>query len=255
MRRPGSTRLGLPGAIVLIAMASAGCSGASSSHEVLLVSAAASLTDAFADIASAFQKASPGVEVTLNLGGSPALREQIIAGAPADVFASANASNMDQLEQAGALAGRSSVFARNYLEIAVPTGNPGDVQSLQAFADPDLLIGLCAPEVPCGEFADQILAKAGVVASVDTYEPDVRALLTKIEEGELDAGIVYRTDVASTRDTIEAVEIPVELNVVAGYHIAVLADAPHPDIAERFVAFVLSAPGREILSRYGFSVS
>ncbi|MFZ0624903.1 MAG: molybdate ABC transporter substrate-binding protein [Acidimicrobiia bacterium] len=254
MRRPGSTRLGLPGAIVLIAMASAGCSGAGSSHEVLLVSAAASLTDAFADIASAFQTASPGVEVTLNLGGSSALREQIIAGAPADVFASANASNMDQLERAGALAGRSSVFARNYLEIAVPRGNPGDVRSLQAFADPDLLIGLCAPGVPCGEFAHQILAKAGVVASVDTYEPDVRALLTKIEEGELDAAIVYRTDVAST-NTVEAVEIPVELNVVAGYHIAVLADAPHPDIAERFVAFVLSAPGREILSRYGFSVS
>ncbi|MGA7097585.1 MAG: molybdate ABC transporter substrate-binding protein [Acidimicrobiia bacterium] len=253
MRAPGSS--GVVGAIVLVAISVAGCGGVSSSHDVLLVSAAASLTDAFADIVSAFEAANPGVEVTLNLGGSSALREQILAGAPADVFASANASNMQLLEQAGALAGRSSVFASNHLEIAVPIGNPGNVESLQAFADPDLLIGLCAPEVPCGEFANQVLGKAGVLASVDTYEPDVRALLTKIEEGELDAGLVYRTDVASSKGSVEAVEIPADLNVVAGYHIAVLADAPHSDIAERFAAFVLSAPGREILARYGFSVS
>jgi molybdate transport system substrate-binding protein len=216
------------------------------------VSAAASLSDAFAQVESAFEAANPGVDVILNLGSSAALREQIIEGAPVDVYASANVSNMEQVVAAGGVAGTPAVFATNKLQIAVPAGNPGGVTGLEDFASDELLIGLCAVGVPCGDFARQILRKAGVSASIDTSEPDVRALLTKIEEGELDAGITYLTDVLSTDGAVDGVDIPDEVNVVAEYPVAVLAGASNPGAAEAFVAFVLSEQGRAILAEHGF---
>jgi molybdate transport system substrate-binding protein len=218
----------------------------------LTVFAAASLTDAFESLAAAFEAAHPGVTVTLSFAASSALREQIVAGAPADVFASASTGDMDQLAEAGALAGEAQVFARNRMTIAVPAGNPAGITGLQDFANPDLLIGLCAAEVPCGKYGAQALESAALNPSVDTYEPDVRSLLTKIEAGELDAGIVYVTDVASAGDAVEAIAIPDANAVQATYPIAVLADAPHPETAAEFTAFVLSAAGREILARFGF---
>ena len=219
----------------------------------LLVSAAASLTDAFADIETAFEHANPGVDVVLNLGGSSSLREQIIEGAPADVFASANMANMDDVRTAGEVATEPRVFAANLLQIAVPAGNPGGVTGLEDFGRGDLLIGLCAEGVPCGDFAREALRKAGVDPAVDTNEPDVRALLTKIEIGELDAGITYVTDVVTSGGAVEGIEIPAEQNVTADYPIAVLANAPNPVVAETFVAFVLSAEGQAILEQYGFA--
>lgn len=216
------------------------------------VSAAASLTDAFAEISSAFAAAHPGVHVVLNLAGSSSLRTQILDGAPVDVFASANPANMDQVVEAGEVSGRSHVFAHNRLEIAVPVGNPAGVRGLGDFADGALRLGLCAASVPCGDFARRALDKAGVTASLDTNEPDVRALLTKVELGELDAGIVYTTDVTAARGAVEGVAIPEAANVVAAYPIAVLSSAPHPAAARAFVDFVLSAEGRAILARYGF---
>lgn len=219
----------------------------------LLVSAAASLTDAFIDVASAFEASNPGVDVAVNFGGSSALREQIIEGAPVDVFASANMSNMDKVVEAREVAGKPQIFATNLLQIAVPTGNPAGITGLQDFNRQELLIGLCAEAVPCGDFARQAFALAGVVPAVDTYEPDVRALITKIEVGELDAGITYVTDVASAGGSVAGVDIPIDQNVVAEYPIAALANAPHGDIAEAFVAFVLSDVGEAILAEYGFS--
>ncbi len=218
----------------------------------MLVSAAASLTDAFAEVEAAFEDANPGVDVVLNLGPSSGLREQILEGAPADVFASANTSNMDQVVEAGENASEPEIFVTNLLQIAVPTGNPGGVVGLDDFADEALLIGLCAEDVPCGDFGRQALEKAGVTPSIDTNEPDVRALLTKIEAGELDAGITYVTDVLST-DGAEGVDIPEEFNVVAEYPIATLASAPNPDGGAAFVEFVLSEAGQEILTSYGFT--
>jgi molybdate transport system substrate-binding protein len=219
----------------------------------LLVSAAASLTDAFGEIETAFESANPGVDVLLNLGSSSSLREQILEGAPADVFASANTSNMDQVVKAGG-ATDPQVFVTNLLQIAVPTGNPGGVSGLEDFAREELLIGLCAEDVPCGDFGRQALEKAGVTASIDTNEPDVRALLTKIGAGELDAGITYVTDVLAAGETVEGVDIPEDVNVVAEYQIARLTSAPNPDAAGAFVAFVLSEPGRGILADYGFTL-
>lgn len=220
----------------------------------VLVSAAASLTDAFAEVEAAFEAANPEVDVVLNLGSSPSLREQILEGAPADVFASANTSNMDQVVEA-AEAVDPEIFVLNLLQIAVPAGNPAGITGLEDFANEDLLIGLCAKEVPCGSFGRQALEKAGVTPAIDTNEPDVRALLTKVEAGELDAGIVYLTDVLSTDGAVEGVEIPEEFNVVAEYPIAALVNAPNPDTAAEFVEFVLSEEGQAILVSYGFSSS
>jgi molybdate transport system substrate-binding protein len=219
----------------------------------VLVFAAASLTDAFAEIATAFEAEYPGVDVQLNLAGSSSLREQILEGAPADVFASANRSNMDQLIEAGEVDGDARVFAENLLQIAVPAQNAAGVAGLEDFARQDLLIGLCAEGVPCGDFAREALANAGVEASIDTNEPDVRALLTKIGADELDAGIVYVTDIIAAGDLVEGIDIAEDVNVVASYPIAPLAEAPNAAAASAFVDFVLSEQGQSILVSYGFA--
>jgi molybdate transport system substrate-binding protein len=218
----------------------------------LLISAAASLTDAFAAVESAFEAANPAVDVALNLGSSSSLREQILEGAPADVFASANTSNMDQVVETGE-ASNPQVFATNLLQIAVPVGNEAGVTGLADFANEDLLIGLCAEDVPCGDFGRQALENAGVAPAIDTNEPDVRALLTKIGAGELDAGIVYVTDVLSAAGAVEGIDIPEEHNVTANYPIAALVNGQNPDAAAAFVAFVLSEEGQAILGDFGFS--
>jgi len=237
----------------LAAMSPACATSTSASQEPVLVFAAASLTDAFEEIAATFEAASPEFDVQLNLAGSSSLREQILEGAPADVFASANPSNMDQVIEAGE-ASASATLATNILQIAVPSGNPAGVTGLSDFAREELLVGLCAEGVPCGDFGREALAKAGVAASIDTNEPDVRALLVKIEAGELDAGIVYVTDVLAAGDRVEGVDIPAGVNVAANYPIASLANAPNPDGASSFVAFTLSDEGRAILAGYGFSL-
>jgi molybdate transport system substrate-binding protein len=203
-------------------------------------------------VKAAFEEANPGTDVVLNLGSSSTLREQILEGAPADVFASANTSNMDQVVEAGENAVEPEIFVTNLLQIAVPAGNPAGVTGLADFADEQLLIGLCAEEVPCGEFGREALANAGVTPSIDTNEPDVRALLTKVGAGEVDAGIVYVTDVISTDGAVEGVEIPEEDNVLAEYPIAALNSAPNPDGAAAFVEFVLSDEGQSILADFGF---
>ncbi|MGH9209655.1 MAG: molybdate ABC transporter substrate-binding protein [Acidimicrobiales bacterium] len=218
----------------------------------IIVLAAASLTDAFGEMGDAFEDANPTASVELNFAASSALREQILAGAPADVFASANESNMTQVVDADAAAGEPATFVTNELEIAVPAGNPAEVDGLDDFNAGDLLIGLCAEEVPCGEFGRESLANAGVEPSVDTNEPDVRSLLTKVEAGDLDAGIVYHTDVLAAGDAVEGVEIPADENVTATYPIVALAEAGEPEVAAAFVDFVLSADGQEILESYGF---
>ena len=219
----------------------------------LLVSAAASLADVFAAIGSDFEAANPGVEVQLNLGSSASLRQQVLEGAPADVYASADTANMARLVEAGETTGDPVVFARNRMEIAVPAGNPAAITGLGDFADPRLLIGLCAEQVPCGAYALEVLGNAGVTPSVDSNEPDVRALLTKIAAGELDAGITYLTDVLSAGGGVEGLAIPEDVNVTVDYPIATLAGAPNPEIAARFVDFVFSGQGQAILDGYGFS--
>jgi len=239
--------------LVCTALLLPGCAAGGTAGEHVLVFAAASLTDAFADLAEAFEAADPGIEVTVSTGASSALREQILEGAPADVYASANEANMRLIVEAGEAAAAPVVFARNDLVIAVPAGNPAGVTGLGDFARAELLIGLCAAQVPCGDFGRQVLAAAGIVPEPDTDEPNVRALLTKIEDGELDAGLVYRTDVAASR-RVEGIEIPNRFNVEASYPIVVLAGSARPEAAGAFVAFVRSENGRAILEARGFTV-
>ncbi|HEY6608836.1 MAG TPA: molybdate ABC transporter substrate-binding protein [Candidatus Limnocylindria bacterium] len=253
------SRLRVASAMAILLLVSAcGSRGSSTSAEPglegeLLVFAAASLTDALAEVESAFEDTNPGVDIQLNLASSSALREQILEGAPADVFMSANASNMDQVIEADE-ATESEIFVTNLLQIAVPAGNSAGVTGLDDFADEALLIGLCAEEVPCGDFGRQALENAGVTPAVDTNEPDVRALLTKIAEDELDAGIVYVTDVLAPdfAEDVEGIDIPSDVNVLAEYPIAALTHAPNPDAAAAFVAFILSSEGQAILNDYGF---
>lgn len=241
----------LRSAAVLVVVALMGACGAGDDDSSVDVFAAASLTDAFEAVAEAFEAGHPGVDVRLNFAGSSALREQILSGAPADVFASANPATMATVVDDGRVES-SAVFATNRLQIAVPAGNPAGISGLADFADADRLIGLCAAAVPCGDFGRQVLASAGVVASVDTEEPDVRSLLLKVGEGELDAGLVYATDVAATEE-VDGVDLPDEWNVVAELAIGVV-DAHDADQAAAFVAFVLGEGGRSILAEHGFGL-
>ena len=215
------------------------------------MSAASSLTDALADIEEQFEAVNPEVDVLLNIGGSSLLREQILEGAPIDVFASANPVVMQTILDAE-LTDEATTFAGNRATIGVPNGNPARVVGIEDFANEALLIGLCAETVPCGSLAREILAAAGVDAAIDTSEPGVRSLLTKLGAGELDAGIVYVTDIIASRDVIR-IEITDTLGPVTDYQIAVLADAPNPAPATDFVTFVLSTEGRSILTAHGFT--
>lgn len=244
-RRQGAAALGLVGLVSALTA----CGGGA--DDDIRVFAAASLTEVFQEVGSAFEATHPGTSVELNFGGSSSLRDQILAGAPADVFASANTTTMDAVADAGELSGSPEIFATNDLAIATPAGNEAGVTGLEAFGDESLLIGLCDEVVPCGQFARAALARAGVAPAPDTNEPDVRSLLDKVAAGDLDAGIVYTTDLQAAGDRVDAVEIPPENNVVARYPLARLANTGDPE-TDAFVAFVQSEEGQAILASYGF---
>jgi molybdate transport system substrate-binding protein len=242
-------------ALLLAACNGSGEGGSTLAEGELLVSAAASLTDAFGEIETAFEDANPGIDAVLNLGSSSTLRDQILEGAPADVFASANTSNMDALVEADEAPDDFEIFVENLLQIAVPSGNPAGITGLEDFGRDELTLGLCAEDVPCGDYARQALDAAGVdySTSIDTNEADVRALLTKVEADELDAGITYVSDVVSNAGGVDGVDIPEDQNIVAEYPIAVLTNAPNTEAAAAFVAFVLSDEGQAILNEWGFA--
>lgn len=212
----------------------------------LSVYAAASLSGAFDDIAAAFTAENPEVSVSPIYDGSSTLVTQILEGAPADVFASADEKNM---AKASAVAIDPTLFGTNTLVIAVPAGNPGGVTGLADLAGVTTV--LCAPEVPCGAASATLLANAGVTVTAASLEQNVTAVLTKVAAGEADAGLVYATDVIG-RDDVETIVPEGAADVVNRYPIAALTSAPNPEAAAAFVAFVLSDSGRAILERYGF---
>jgi molybdate transport system substrate-binding protein len=230
-----------------------GADGAPSVLGTVTVFAAASLTSAFQVAAGAFEKTHPGVKVQLNFAGSSTLVQQIEQGAPADVFASADQVNMQRLVGAGAIAGTPQTFTRNRLQIAVAAGNPKGIAGLADLAKPGLTIALCGPTVPCGRYAVEAFAKAGVTAPAASQELDVKAVLSKVAMGEADAGIVYVTDVRAAGSKVAGVDIPESSNVVARYPIAVVKDAPNAAAAVAFMDYVLSPEGQQVLARFGFS--
>jgi molybdate transport system substrate-binding protein len=217
----------------------------------LTVYAAASLTDVFERLSGQFRAEHPDIGLTVGYGPSSASARAIVDGAPIDVFASADEEQMQVVTDAG-LASDPVLFAANVLTIAVPTDNPAGVTGLADFAREDLALAVCAPEVPCGAAAERLFEVAGVTAVPDTYEDDVRAALTKVELGEVDAALVYVTDVRALPQGVEGIEVPEAGQVVNRYPIAVLRGARDPEAAQAFVDLVLSDDGRRALADHGF---
>lgn len=217
----------------------------------LTIFAAASLKASFDEIAQAFEKDYPDVDVKpIVYDGSSTLVTQLIEGASADLFASADEKNMTKVTDAG-LAADPELFATNTLVIAVPKGNPGGVQTLADLAKPGITVVLCAAEVPCGSATQTLLKNQGVTVTPASSEQNVTAVLTKVAAGDADAGLVYATDVKG-RDDVESIVPDGAADVVNRYPIAVLKDAKNPDAASAFKSFVLGAQGQEILKAHGF---
>jgi molybdate transport system substrate-binding protein len=229
----------------------AGCAAPAPASTTVTVLAAASLTDALDEAAAAFTTEHPEIEIAVSYGGSSALAEQIVSGAPADVFFAANEVTMQTVVDAG-LARDPEVLLTNTLQLVVPAGNPADVRSLADLADPGLIVALCDPSVPCGSAAELLLQLSGVVASVDTYEDDARATLTKVALGEVDAALVFRTDVLAGGADVEGIDTPLADRVVNRYPVALLGDAPHPEAAQEFIDYLQTTEAREVFERAGF---
>ncbi|HMQ34125.1 MAG TPA: molybdate ABC transporter substrate-binding protein [Chloroflexaceae bacterium] len=238
---------------------------ATTGEGALSVFAAASLADAFEELATAFEAANPGVEVVYNFAGSQQLAAQINEGAPADVFASANRAQMQTAIDGGRIdAGSEQTFVRNRLVVIPPADNPAGVETLQDLATPGLRLILADVAVPVGQYSLDVLARASalpdytanysptVLANVVSYEDNVRAVLTKVALGEGDAGIVYTTDAALDADNVRQIGIPDELNTIANYPVAPLNDSPNAALAEAFIAYLLSPEAQAVLTRYGF---
>lgn len=240
---------------------SSGSGGSAASHDgstasggglsgTITVFAAASLQETFTELGRKFQAAHPGVRVTYNFGGSSALAQSILSGAPADVFAAANPATMKTVTDAGDATGQPQVFVRNTLEIAVPKGNPRHITGLGELTG--VKVALCAPQVPCGSAAQTALRDARVALTPVTLEQDVKGALTKVELGEVDASLVYRTDVRSAAGKVDGVDFPEAAEAVNDYPIAALAHAPDPSVAAAFVVYVQSPEARQVLTAAGF---
>ena|SRR5699024_1296872 len=218
----------------------------------LVVFAAASLQESFTELKKEFEQRHPDVGITLNFAGSSTLARQVRRGAPADVFASANAAQMRNVVEAGGMVGDPRTFVRNELRIAVPAGNPAGVEGIEVFGAEQPRIAVCAAEVPCGAAARRALDAAGVELRADTLEDDVKAVLTKVRLGEVDAGLVYRTDIVAAGDEVEGIDFAAAGKAVNDYEIGRVADAQNSAAAREFVTFVHSRQAQRILADHGF---
>jgi len=215
------------------------------------VFAAASLAESFTELGRAFEAAHSGTTVKFNFGSSAALAQQIVQGAPAGVFAAASPVTMKTVTDASP-ATSPTTFVRNKLQIAVPKDNPAKVENLKDLTDPKVKVALCAEQVPCGAAAVKALDAAGLKVTPVTLEQDVKATLTKVELGEVDAALVYRTDVIASGGKATGISFPEADQAVNDYPIATLAKAPAGDLAKRFVDLVLSQQGKDVLIKAGF---
>ncbi|HEY2101168.1 MAG TPA: molybdate ABC transporter substrate-binding protein [Pseudonocardia sp.] len=242
----------------------AGCGGGGASQSggpsgsaapgaaTLTVSAAASLTDVFNQLGKTFESQNPGSTVRFNYGGSSDLAQQIVNGAPADVFAAANTSTMATVSKAGLVSGDPSVFVTNVLQIAVAPGDPKGIHTFADLTKPDLKVVVCAPQVPCGSATVQVEKATGVALKPVSQETDVRSALSKVSNGDADAALVYVTDVKSSKGKVDGVDFPEASKALNQYPIAVLKNAPNADLAAKFVALVRGADGQQVLKNAGF---
>jgi molybdate transport system substrate-binding protein len=258
-------RTALAGLTILALAGSVGCGGGDEAASpqpgstsagvtgTVAVFAAASLTESFTQIGKDFEAANPGVKVMFNFAGSSALATQINQGAPADVFASASPTNMKTVTDAGN--GDATTFVKNQLVIAVPKGNPKGITGLPDLTRPGVKVALCAEQVPCGAAAKKALSTAGVNLTPVTLEQDVKAALSKVKLGEVDAALVYRTDAKAAASDADGIEFPESSGAVNEYPIVVLKNAPNKAGAQAFVAYVLSDKGTAVLTQAGFQAS
>ncbi len=216
------------------------------------VLAAASLTGSFEELGERLEEEHPDLDLAFSFGPSSGLVEQVLAGAPADVLATADARTMGNAVDGGVVDGEPVVFARNTLALIVPAGNPGSVQGLDDLARDELRVAICEPGVPCGAAAERLLAAAGVTAKPDTLATDVKEATSLVSLGEADAALVYLTDAAAERDAVETIDVPQAAEVVNDYPVALLTDAPNPEAAQVVVAAIIGEPGQRILGAAGF---
>jgi molybdate transport system substrate-binding protein len=257
--------------VMLIALSLAACGGSGPTASSTLapmklnVFAAASLQGAFTDIGKAFSQAHPNVTVMFNFAGSDALAAQINQGAPADVFASANATQMNNVVTPGNIAGSAvKTMAHNRLVVIYPTANPANMQTLQDLGKSGVKLVLAANTVPVGQYVVQFLGlaaadpsfgasyKTNVLKNVVSYETDVKSVLSKVALGEADAGIVYTTDSATETGKVVTIAIPDALNVIAFYPIGAVKASKRAATAQAFIDYVLSSAGQATLAKYGF---
>ncbi|WP_442942467.1 molybdate ABC transporter substrate-binding protein [Nonomuraea sp. LP-02] len=262
-RRPSRWAIVLPVALALAGLSGCGSgepaatpatgssSAAGGGAEEVTVFAAASLTGTFIELGKTFEAAHPGTTVRFNFGSSATLAQQIVQGAPADVFAAASPATMKTVTDAS-LAASPVTFVRNKLQIAVPKDNPAKVDELKDLTDAKVKVALCAEQVPCGAAAVKALDAAGLKVTPVTLEQDVKATLTKVELGEVDAALVYRTDVIASAGKVTGIEFPEADQAINDYPIATLAKAPAGDLAGQFVDLVLSQQGKDVLTKAGF---
>jgi len=243
-----------------LAVALAACSspspeaatGAAPEARTLTVFAAASLTESFDSLEKTFETQNPGVDVVLNYGGSSDLAQQIVNGAPADVFAAASGATMKTVSDAQLTAAAPTVFATNVLQIATAPGNPKAIATFADLAEPELKTVVCAPQVPCGAAAAKIEQATGVDIPAVSEEPDVKSVLSKVSSGNADAGLVYVTDVTASKGQLQGVSFPESAAARTDYPIAVVKDAPQAELAQRWVELVEGADGASVLGAQGF---
>lgn len=261
MSRTGRLGPVLGAAAALAALA--GCGGGSTSTAAsgtsatgpsgtVTVDAAASLNQVFTALGKQFEAAHPGTTVRFNFGGSDTLAVQIVQGAPVDVFASASTATMQTVTKVNGTVGAPTTFATNTLEIATPPGNPKHLQTLADLVAPGVKLDLCAPTVPCGAAATKAFAAATLTPHAVSEETDVTAVLTKVRLGEVDAGLVYRTDVQGARGAVTGVPLQQAAATTTTYPIALLTASRNQPAAQAFIAYVTGPAGRSALSAAGF---
>lgn len=249
-RTPGTTAVLALAAVALVA----GCSSSNQdAADDITVFAAASLQSTFTVLGEQLEKDNPATKVTFSFAGSSDLIAQLIAGAPADVFASANTANMTKAVDAGLVAGDPVDFATNTLTIVTGPGNPKNITSFADLANTDNQVVVCAPQVPCGAATEKVEAATGTVLGPVSEESSVTDVLGKVTSGQADAGLVYVTDAADAGDAVTAVAFPESSGAVNAYPIAVLQQSNNAATAQEFVDLITGPEGQKVLAEAGFA--
>lgn len=251
MVKPAKSWLCVTAVMILSAC---GQTNADADSGTVTIMAAASLADPFKELEHQLAERHPEVDVVFSFGPSSGLVEQVVAGAPADLLATADETTMQDAVRAGVIAGDPVPFAQNTLVLITPDENPGDVESVGDLERDDLRVALCEPQVPCGAAAEQVLDAAGITPSVDTYGTDVTATTALVTLGEVDAALVYRTDAAAAAEDVQVIDVPGAEHVENEYFIANIEDAANPEQAQLALDAILGDLGRAILADAGFGL-